>query len=140
VGTLSAGTTHTGKPRVLVVDDSQAIRDLITVNLELEGFEVRSAAEGAAALDVLASWRPDVMTLDVVMTGLDGLSTLERLRADPVYADLPVVLVTARAQPSDRDRGSLLGADAYVPKPFEPADLVAVVARLAAEGRRSTSG
>jgi CheY-like chemotaxis protein len=126
-------------PRVLVVDDSPDIRQLITVNLELEGFEVRPASDGAEALEVLRAWRPDAMTLDVQMPGLDGFSTLERLRADPSYADLPVVMVTARTQSSDRERGSALGADGYLTKPFEPSELVSLVARLAREGRSSIS-
>ena len=76
-----------------------------------------------------------MITLDVVMPRLDGFGTLQRLRADPGTADIPVVLVTARAQAVDRERGEELGVDAYVTKPFEPADLVDVVAALARTGR-----
>jgi CheY-like chemotaxis protein len=124
-----------GRARVLVVDDSPAIRDLIAVNLRLEGYDVRTADDGQAALELLAGWRPDVVTLDVVMPRLDGFATLEALRADPATADLPVVLVTGRAQAADRARGEELGADAFVSKPFEPAELVAVVGGLARSGR-----
>ena len=127
--------TPTGAPRVLVVDDSAAIRTLIVVNLRLEGYDVREAADGEQALEVVGEWRPDVITLDVVMPRLDGFGTLQRLRADPGTADIPVVLVTARAQSVDRERGEELGVDAYVTKPFEPADLVDVVAALARTGR-----
>jgi CheY-like chemotaxis protein len=123
--------------RVLVVDDSQAIRELIAVNLELEGYDVRRAADGLEALDVAAQWRPDVVTLDVVMPRLDGMTTLERLRADPATAGVAVVMVTGRAQTADRERGEAAGVDAYVTKPFEPADLIATVARLAAAGHRT---
>jgi CheY-like chemotaxis protein len=122
-------------PRVLVVDDSQAIRDLIAVNLELEGFEVRTAADGVAALESIGEWRPDVVTLDVVMPRLGGFETLERLRADGTIAAIPVVLVTGRAQAADIDRGERLGVDAYLTKPFEPADLVSIVTELARGGR-----
>ncbi len=124
-----------GPPRVLVVDDSAPIRELIVVNLELEGYDVRTAVDGMAGLEVLSGWRPDVVTLDVVMPRLDGFATLARLRADPATADIPVVLVTGRAQAADRSRGDELGADDYLTKPFEPAELVAVVGRLAARGR-----
>ena len=117
--------------RVLVVDDSPAIRTLLTVNLELEGYDVRAAADGEEGLEVIAQWHPHVVTLDVVMPRLDGFETLERLRADPATAELPVVMVTARAQAADRERGDALGVDAYLSKPFEPAELVAVVGRLA---------
>jgi DNA-binding response OmpR family regulator len=118
-----------------VVDDSAPIRELIVVNLELEGYDVRTAVDGMAGLEVLSGWRPDVVTLDVVMPRLDGFATLARLRADPATADIPVVLVTGRAQAADRSRGDELGADDYLTKPFEPAELVAVVGRLAARGR-----
>ena len=127
--------TPTGAPRVLVVDDSAAIRTLIVVNLRLEGYDVREAGDGEQALEVVGEWRPDVITLDVVMPRLDGFGTLERLRADPGTADIPVVLVTARAQAADRERGEALGVDAYLTKPFEPAHLVEVVAALARTGR-----
>ena len=121
--------------RVLVVDDSAPIRELIVVNLELEGYDVRTAVDGLQGLEVLSVWRPDVVTLDVVMPRLDGFDTLARLRSDPATADLPVVLVTGRAQAADRSRGDELGADDYLTKPFEPAELVAVVSRLATRGR-----
>ena len=130
-----AASSATPETRVLVVDDSDVIRDLIVVNLELEGLAVRSASDGEAALEIVADWRPDVITLDVVMPGLGGFETLERLRADPATADIPVVIVTGRAQAADRARGDELGADAYLTKPFEPAELVSVVGGLARRGR-----
>ncbi len=130
-----AAGTRNGPLRVLVVDDSEAIRELIAVNLELEGYDVRSAADGLLGLDLVATWRPDVITLDVVMPHLGGFETLERLRADPATACIPVVIVTGRAQAADRARGDALGVDAYLSKPFEPAELVAVVGGLARAGR-----
>ena len=126
-----AGSDATEPARVLVVDDSEAIRTLIVVNLELEGYDVRSAADGEEALAVIAQWQPHVITLDVVMPRLGGFETLEQLRGDPDTVGIPVVMVTARAQSADRERGDALGVDAYLTKPFEPAELVAVVARLA---------
>ena len=122
--------------RVLVVDDSAPVRELLMVNLELEGFEVRSASDGLEGLESATSWVPDVITLDVVMPRLDGFETLERLRADPATSGIPVVVVTGRAQAADRMRGDALGADAYLTKPFEPTELVAVVTDLARAGRR----
>jgi CheY-like chemotaxis protein len=133
-----SGASMTSDPaRVLVVDDSEAIRQLIAVNLELEGYDVRRAADGLEALEVAARWRPDVVTLDMVMPRLDGLATCARLRADPATAGVAVVMVTGRAQAADRDRGEAAGVDAYLTKPFEPAELVATVARLAATGHRA---
>ena len=133
-----SGASMTTDPvRVLVVDDSAAIRELIAVNLELEGYDVRRAADGQEALDVAVQWRPDVVTLDVVMPRLDGMETCARLRADPATAGVAVVMVTGRAQAADRERGEAAGVDAYLTKPFEPAELVATVARLAKTGHRT---
>jgi CheY-like chemotaxis protein len=120
--------------RVLVVDDSEVIRHLIRVNLELEGFEVVTAADGAECLDVVHSVRPDVVTLDVVMPRLDGLRTAARLRADPRTSRLPIAIVSACTQ-LDLERGESVGVDAYLGKPFEPMDLIALVQQLAREGR-----
>jgi DNA-binding response OmpR family regulator len=117
--------------RALVVDDSEVIRDLIAVNLQLEGFEVITAADGEEGLRLAAESVPDVITLDVMMPRLSGLDTLVRLRADPRTASVPVVMVTGRAQPADIARGEELGVDAYLTKPFEPAELIEVVLRLA---------
>ncbi|MFF8830087.1 PleD family two-component system response regulator [Streptomyces sp. NPDC015131] len=115
--------------RVLVVDDNRVIRQLIRVNLELEGFEVVTAADGAECLDVVHSVRPDVVTLDVVMPRLDGLLTVERLREDPATRHLPVAIVSA-CSAYEVERGFAAGADAYLAKPFEPADLVRLVRQL----------
>jgi CheY-like chemotaxis protein len=121
--------------RAIVVDDHGPIRDLIVVNLELEGFEVRSAGDGQEGLETALAWRPDVITLDLMMPRLDGFATLERLRADPVTAHIPVVFVTARISADDQKRAERLGVDAYITKPFEPAELVSVVTGLARNGR-----
>jgi len=117
------------------VDDSPVIRQLITMNLELEGFEVTAAEDGEAALRVVHEVRPDVITLDVVMPRLDGFETVRRLRADPATSHVPIVIVTARAQTGDLAQGEALGVEAYLTKPFEPAELVDVVSRLAETGR-----
>ncbi len=117
--------------RVLVVDDDEVIRQLITLNLELEGFEVYEAVDGADALRMVAAVRPCVVTLDVMMPNLDGWDAAARLRSDPETAGVKVVLLSARAQEADVRRGARLGVDAYLTKPFDPDDLVEVVRRLA---------
>ncbi len=121
--------------RALVVDDSAVIRELITVNLELEGFEVATAGDGETAIDLATKIRPDVITLDVMMPRLSGFETVVRLRQDQRTADIPVVMVTGRAQAADLERGAEVGVEAYLTKPFEPDALVEVVRRLAREGR-----
>jgi CheY-like chemotaxis protein len=118
------------RPRVLVVDDSDVIRTLITVNLELEGFEVVQAVDGQDALDKVIDAHPDVVTIDVKMPRLDGFDTVERLRADPRTHDLKIAMVTACAQESDLRRGDEVGVDAYVTKPFDPTALVRTVRDL----------
>jgi len=116
--------------RVLVVDDGDAIRRLISVNLELEGFEVMTAVDGLDCLDKIHELRPDLVTLDVMMPRLDGIRTAARLRADPRTRSLKIVMVTAAAPASDRALGRQLGVEAYVTKPFDPSVLVATVRRV----------
>ena len=117
---------------MLVVDDSEVIRTLIAVNLELEGFEVVQAVDGQDALEKVIDVRPDVVTIDVKMPRLDGFDTVERLRADPRTHDLKIAMVTACAQSDDLRRGTQVGVDAYVTKPFDPSTLVRTVRDLVA--------
>ncbi|MFE6096435.1 PleD family two-component system response regulator [Streptomyces massasporeus] len=120
--------------RVLVVDDNKVIRQLIRVNLELEGLEVVTAADGAECLDVVHQVRPDVVTLDVVMPRLDGLRTAARLRADPRTRDMPLAIVSACGHP-EIEAGLEVGVDAFLSKPFEPAELVRMVSQLVERAR-----
>ncbi|UOE22068.1 response regulator [Thermobifida halotolerans] len=117
--------------RVLVVDDDEVIRQLIALNLRLEGFEVHTAVDGQDCLDRVRQVAPHVITLDVMMPRLDGWITAERLKGDAATREMKVVLITARAQESDRRRGSSIGVDAFVTKPFDPAELIDVVRGLA---------
>ncbi|MEV6054120.1 response regulator [Streptomyces sp. NPDC052107] len=119
--------------RVLVVDDNKVIRQLIRVNLELEGLEVVTAADGAECLDVVHQVRPDVVTLDVVMPRLDGLRTAARLRADPRTHHLPLAIISACTQ-YEVDTGLDVGVDAFLAKPFEPSELVRLVKQLIERG------
>ena len=120
---------------MLVVDDNKVIRQLIRVNLELEGFEVVTAADGAECLDVVHQVCPDVVTLDVVMPRLDGIKTAERLRADPRTRHLPVAIISACGE-HEVAGGSGSGVDAFLAKPFEPSELVRVVRQLMHHERR----
>ncbi|GAA1351407.1 response regulator [Streptomyces beijiangensis] len=115
--------------RVLVVDDNKVIRQLIRVNLELEGFEVVTAADGAECLDVVHRVCPDVITLDVVMPRLDGLRTAARLRSDPRTSRLPVAIISACTQ-YEVETGLAAGVDAFLAKPFEPSELIRLVRQL----------
>ena len=121
--------------RVLVVDDDEVIRRLIAVNLQLEGFDVETAVDGQDCLDKVMDIDPDVITLDVMMPRLDGWETAVQLRKSPGTAHIKVVLITARAQEDDKTRGSRVGADAYLTKPFDPNEMIRVVRELAGAAR-----
>jgi DNA-binding response OmpR family regulator len=126
-------------PRVLVVDDEAIIRQLIVINLELEGFEVHTAVDGADALVKARELRPDVITLDVMMPNLDGWATAQQLRADPATRGVRIVFISARGRPGDVSRGLQLG-EAYLTKPFDPDEVVEAVRRLARQGRDGVAG
>ena len=115
---------------MLVVDDDDVIRQLITVNLELEGFDVVTASDGQDALDKVKAAQPHVITLDVMMPRVDGWEAATRLREDPETAHIKVILLSARAQEADIQRGEKIGVDAYLTKPFDPDELIDVVRRL----------
>ncbi|MBO4273149.1 response regulator [Microbispora triticiradicis] len=115
---------------MLVVDDDEVIRQLIAVNLTLEGFEVETAYDGQNCLDRVRDVAPDVITLDVMMPRMDGWETATRLRQDPDTQHIKVMLITARAQEDDRRRGSDIGVHAYLTKPFDPAELIQTVRDL----------
>ncbi|MFI8301911.1 response regulator [Streptomyces sp. NPDC085927] len=125
--------------RVLVVDDNKVIRQLIRVNLELEGIEVVTAADGAECLEVVHQVRPDLVTLDVVMPRLDGLRTAARLRSDPRTRDLPLAIISACTQ-YEVESGLDVGVDVFLAKPFEPTELVRIVWQLIERRRRGSSG
>ncbi|HVF19936.1 MAG TPA: response regulator [Mycobacteriales bacterium] len=119
--------------RVLVVDDDAVIRQLVCVNLELEGFEVYTAEDGQDALEKAVEVNPVVITLDIMMPRMDGWETAARLHGNPDTAHMKVILLSARAQEADLRRGKGLGVDAYLTKPFDPDELITVVRRLAEE-------
>jgi DNA-binding response OmpR family regulator len=120
-----------GLGRVLVVDDDEVIRQLIAVNLTLEGFDVATAVDGQDCLDKVTAIDPDVITLDVMMPRLDGWVTACQLRRNPETSGIKVVLITARAQEDDKSRGRQIGVDAYLTKPFDPSEMIRVVRALA---------
>jgi len=111
----------------MIVDDTESIRRLIRLNLEIEGYEVVEAVDGQDCLDRVHEVAPDLVTLDVVMPRLDGFAAATALRADLRTCELAIVMVTTQAQPSDHRRAEEIGVDAYVTKPFDPDDLVATI-------------
>lgn len=122
--------------RVLVVDDTPSIRFLIRTNLELDGHDVIEADNGQDCLDTLSRESVDVLLIDVVMPELDGYASVATLRAQPEYADLPIIMVTTQSQVADIRRGTEVGVTEYVVKPFDPDALVELVADVLARGGR----
>ena len=114
----------TATATVLVVDDEPMVREVVARYLELDGLRVEQAADGTAAAEWLTGHRPDLVVLDIMLPGTDGLSILRQLRT---AGDVPVILLTARADEIDRVLGLELGADDYVVKPFSPRELAARV-------------
>ena len=122
---------------VLVCDDTEQIRLLIRVNLELEGYEVEEAADGEALLERLrdeSAPLPRVITLDAQMHPRDGWWAIGEIRADPRLAGIPVIMVTASVQQHDRVQAAQAGLDAFVPKPFDPEYLVEILGGFLASG------
>ena len=118
-------------PLVLCADDDADILALISIRLERAGFRVAQAADGEQALSLARELRPDVLVLDVMMPRLSGTEVLGALRGDDATAAIPVVLLSARAQEDDVERGLEAGADAYLAKPFQAPELIELVTRLA---------
>ena len=112
------------RPSILVTDDDHRMRRLLRLNLEQAGYQVATAEDGTAALDLAELDPPDLILLDVMMPGIDGFTCLERLRE---FSDVPVILLTAKGEEHDKVRGLDLGADDYLTKPFSPAEMLARV-------------
>jgi CheY-like chemotaxis protein len=121
--------------RVLLVDDDPLILEILRTILDLEEFEVTTASDGRRALDVVGSSRPDVVVCDVMMPDLDGFEVCRALKA--TTADLPVILLTARDRPEDRQAGEDAGCDAYLTKPFSPLQLIDVIRDVRVDARHA---
>jgi two-component system phosphate regulon response regulator PhoB len=122
--------------RILVVEDERDISALVAYHLAREGYRVRTAEGGPEAIEAMASERPDLIVLDLMLPGLSGYEVLSEMRRRPELVDVPVILLTARRDEADRVKGFELGADDYLTKPFSPRELVL---RVGAVLRRSQS-
>ena len=115
---------------ILIVEDESALSTLLSYNLEKEGFAVTIAADGEQAMEILAEEPPDLVLLDWMLPHLSGIEICRRIRRNPATSGLPVIMLTARGEETNRIRGLETGADDYVTKPFSPAELVARVRAL----------
>ncbi|WP_406193561.1 response regulator transcription factor [Kitasatospora sp. NBC_01560] len=137
---MNEPSASTGQPptgRILVIDDDRTVAEVVAGYLTRAGHHVDHAADGHQGLALARAHRPDLLVLDLMLPGIDGLEVLGRLRASGDAADLPVVMLTARGDEADRILGLELGADDYVTKPFSPRELVL---RVQSVLRRSRAG
>ena len=133
-GRDAAGAARKGKKRILVVDDEKDLVDLISYNLQRNGYEVLTAFSGNAALELAAREQPDLIVLDLMLPGIDGTEVARRLKADARTAAVPIIMLTAKAEETDVVVGLTLGADDYVTKPFS---MKILLARLTTVLRRA---
>lgn len=122
------------KQKVLVVEDEADILEIIAYNLSREGFRVLSSRNGEEALDLARQEEPDLVLLDLMLPGMDGLEVCRQLKDDPRGAELPIIMVTAKGEESDVVLGLGVGADDYVVKPFSPRELMARVKAVLRRG------
>ena len=128
------------RPKILLVEDDNNLVELIRYNLEKEGFDVVSTPDGEEALVLAEEEHPDAVVLDWMIANLSGIEVCRRMRRAPGTSALPIIMLTARAEESDRIRGLETGADDYVTKPFSPRELIARVRALLRRLRPALSG
>ena len=116
--------------KILACDDEKHIVRLVQVNLERAGYEVVTAMDGKEALQKVADENPDLVVLDVMMPYMDGFEVLQNLRRNPSTRDIPVIMLTAKAQDADVFKGWQSGVDCYLTKPFNPMELLSFVKRI----------
>jgi len=121
---LKSDETGAHKPKVLVIDDEENVCELITIYFEKAGYDVVCAGDGAEGIDMLRSQRPDLVILDLMLPGMDGLDVCKEIRKT---SNIPMIMLTARVDEVDRVLGLEMGADDYVTKPFAPRELLARV-------------
>lgn len=129
---MAKKTTHdgSGKPKILVVEDDSFLAGMYLTKFGLEGFDVELASDGKEAVKKAGEWMPDMILLDIVMPIMDGFAVLEKIRADKVTKEIPIILLTNLGQKSDVERGLALGASDYLIKAhFMPGEVIEKVKR-----------
>ncbi|MGK2285185.1 phosphate regulon transcriptional regulator PhoB [Pedomonas sp. V897] len=128
------------KPKVLLAEDDISLTELLTYNLEQEGFEVIHAADGEEAMALAQERQPDIAILDWMIPYLSGIEVCRRLRRMPETANMPILMLTARSEEGDRIRGLETGADDYITKPFSPRELIARIKAVLRRLRPALTG
>lgn len=119
--------------RILVVEDNADSREILTLELEAEGYEVCAVSDGLSAVEAAASFQPQVIVMDISLPNLDGLEATRRIKAQPALAHIPVIALTAHAMTEDEARFRAAGCDAYLAKPVNPEAVRRVVQQLLAQ-------
>jgi len=127
------------KKTILTIDDQADIRRLVRMTLEYDGYTVLEASEGEEGLALARNRRPDLILLDVMMPGIDGLMVSKTLQADPQLSRIPVIMLTALDRDSDIDAGMEAGARAYLCKPFGPVELLQMIESFILEAQNSSA-
>jgi two-component system alkaline phosphatase synthesis response regulator PhoP len=128
---LHAPNNHTqATPRILIADDDPLGAELLEAYLSESDYELRTASDGEQTLQLVASWRPDLILLDVMMPRISGFEVCKRLRSDPSTRDIPIIMITALDQSSDMDRAVEAGTDDFISKPINKTDLLLRIGAL----------
>jgi len=122
----------TKRNKILIVEDEESLLKLESILLSSKGYRVTAVTEGNAALKEFSRERPDLVILDVMLPGIDGYEVCRKIKEDPANSSIPVIMLTARKNTKDMERGLQAGADAYITKPFKSAHLVGTIERLLA--------
>jgi len=110
--------------KILIVDDKLEVVELVRATLEGEGYQIISASDGREALEKIGKEKPDLVLLDIIMSKMDGFEALAKAKKDPQTKDIPIIMLTAKGQQLDKDKGRRLGAEDYIVKPFSPSHLL----------------
>jgi twitching motility two-component system response regulator PilG len=116
--------------RILIVEDEESLLKLESILLSSKGYKVVGVADGTTAIDEIFRNLPDLVILDVMLPGIDGFEVCRRIKDDPATSKIPVIMLTARKNTQDMDRGLQAGADAYITKPFKSAQLIGTIERI----------
>jgi two-component system alkaline phosphatase synthesis response regulator PhoP len=129
----------TSRTQIVVIEDEPDIVEVVTYNLKREGYKVLSVNRGDEGLNLVRNQSPNLVVLDLMLPGMDGLSVCQQLKSDPITRDIPIIIVSAKGEESDVVIGLELGADDYLSKPFSPRELLARIKAVLRRGSTSES-
>jgi DNA-binding response OmpR family regulator len=118
------------KKKILIADDNQNIRDALTYLLEDEGYEIELAKDGAETLRIVRMRQPDILFLDIMMPEMNGYDVCSAIRRDPALKDIYIIMLTAKGQVAEQERGKDVGANEYIVKPFSPMEILSRVKQI----------